>query len=192
MIKNPLLIVLILAAVLCSTGSQAGMYLTLDDALPGFSSNDVGDIVCMVLPTGDTIIWVGTAKGISKTSDGGATWNFYDLRNGLNQNIISALAVSDTTLWAATAYNKSVQGELYPYGKGFNRTQNLGETWDRFIPWQVSRYAGMVCYDMAIDDTTVWAAAWYGGLIRSQDGGENWENVFVDSTAQEDFEEELF
>lgn len=192
MVKNPFLIALILATVLCSTGSQAGMYLTLDDPFPGFSSNDVGDIVCMVLPTGDTIIWVGTAKGISKTSDGGATWSFYDQRNGLNQNIISALAVSGTTLWASTSYNKLVQGELYPYGRGFNRTEDFGDTWDSFIPFQVSKYAGMVSYDIAIDDTTVWAAAWYGGLIRSQDGGENWENVFVDSTAQEDFEEELF
>jgi len=192
MFRKPLLTVLVLIVVLSPGWTRAEIHMTLDEPFSGFSSNDVGDIVCMVLPAGDTIIWVGTARGISKTSDGGATWNFYDLRNGLNQNIISALAVSGTALWAATAYNKEVQGELYPYGRGFNRTQDLGETWDSFIPWQVSRYAGMVCYDMAVDDTTVWAAAWYGGLIRSQDSGENWKNVFVDSTAQEDFEEEHF
>jgi len=50
----------------------------------------------------------------------------------------------------------------------------------------------MVAYDIAIDDTTIWAAAWYGGLIRSQDGGQTWENVFVDSFAQKDFEEGWF
>ncbi|UCB52522.1 MAG: hypothetical protein JSV10_11205, partial [Candidatus Zixiibacteriota bacterium] len=192
MLRKPLLTVLVLIVILSAGWARAEMYMTLDEPFPGFSSNDVGDIVYMDLPGGERIIWVGTAKGLSKTSDGGVTWSFYDLRNGLNQNIISALAASGTTLWAATSYNKLVQGELYPYGRGFNTTQDMGDTWDSFIPFQVSRYAGMVSYDIAIDDTTVWAAAWYGGLIRSQDGGENWENVFVDSAAQTDFEDEIF
>ena len=180
-----------LIVVLFPTETREEMYLSLDQSFPGFSSNDVGDIRVMYQPGGDTIIWVGTAKGVSKTTDRGASWFFYDLRNGLNQNEISALAVSDTTLWVATAYGKLVEGERIPWGRGFNKTQDFGATWDKFIPQQVD-YAGMIAYDIAIDDTTVWAACWYGGLIRSQDGGQTWENVFVDSFAQKDFEEERF
>ena len=191
MIKRPVLIIIILIILLFPTDSRGGMNLNLDEPFPGFSSNDVGDIRVMYQPGGDTIIWVGTGKGISKTTDGGASWFFYDRRNGLNQNVISALAVSDTTLWVATAYNKSIEGELVPYGKGFNKTEDFGETWDSLIPPQVD-FAGMIAYDIAIDDTTVWAVAWYGGLIRTQDGGQTWENVFVDSFARKDFEEERF
>ncbi len=191
MIKRQALITLILIILLFPTDSRGGMNLNLDEPFPGFASNDVGDIRVMYQPGGDTIIWVGTGKGISKTTDGGASWFFYDRRNGLNQNVISALAVSDTTLWVATAYNKSIEGELVPYGKGFNKTEDFGDTWDSFIPQQVD-FAGMIVYDIAIDDTTVWAAAWYGGLIRSQDFGQTWENVFVDSFARKDFEEGYF
>jgi hypothetical protein len=190
--KHPLWIVGI-TILICFPGlSLAGMQMTLSEGFPGFSSNDVGDVQVMYVPGGDTIIWVGTGKGVSKTTDWGQTWYFYDQRSGLNENEISALTVSGTTLWTASAYNKEVQGALYPYGKGFNRTRDFGDTWDSFIPEQVSKYAGMVCYDIATDDTTVWAAAWYGGLIRSQDGGQTWENVFVDSAAQVDFETEAF
>jgi photosystem II stability/assembly factor-like uncharacterized protein len=190
--KHPLIAAFIAIVILLPSLSFARIQLTLDDAFPGFSSNEVGDIGVMYLPNGDTVIWVGTGKGISKTTDRGENWYFYDQRNGLNQNEISALTVSGTTLWAAPSYNKDVQGTSYPYGRGFNKTSDLGDTWESFLPFQVSRYAGMVCYDIAIEDTTVWAAAWYGGLIRTQDGGETWENVFVDSAAQADFEEEQF
>jgi hypothetical protein len=190
--KHRLLIMMMSIAILIPSGLSARMYLTLDEAFPGFSSNDVGDIGVMYLPNGDTIIWVGTGRGISKTTDRGESWYFYDQRSGLNQNEISALTISGTTLWAAAAYNKEIQGELWPYGRGFNRSEDFGETWDSFIPFQVSKYAGMVCYDIAVDDTTVWATAWYGGLIRSRDEGQTWDNVFVDSAAQEDFEQERF
>ncbi len=190
--KRRLFLALIIAIILLPCAASARMYRTLDEAFPGLSSNDVGDIRVMYLPGGDTIIWVGTGRGISKTTDQGESWYFYDQRNGLNKNEVSTLAVSGTTLWTATAYVKEVQGTLYPYGMGFNRTEDFGESWDSFVPFQVSKYAGMISYDMCIDDTTIWAAAWYGGLIRSRDGGQTWENVFVDAAAQDDFENEIF
>lgn len=190
--KCLLLSILILIAVLFPCMSYSGLLMTLDDSFTGFSSNNVGDICAMYLPSGDTIIWVGTSRGISKTTDRGENWYFYDQRNGLNRDEISALAVSGNTLWAACAYNREVEGVSYPQGRGFNKTDDFGETWDSFLPVQVSRYAGMVCYDIVTDDTTVWGAAWYGGLIRSRDGGQTWENVFVDSAAQADYQEEQF
>ncbi|KPL00900.1 MAG: hypothetical protein AMJ91_02745 [candidate division Zixibacteria bacterium SM23_73_3] len=191
MIKKPVRIATILYLVFFVTATQAGMNLSLDQPFEGFASNSVGDIVYMDLPGGERIIWVGTGRGLSKTTDEGLSWVTYNLQNGLNQNDISALAVSDTTLWVATAYTKLVEGEPIPYGKGFNKTEDFGESWDSFIPQQVD-FAGMIAYDIAIDDTTVWAASWYGGLIRSQDEGQTWENVFVDSLAQKDFEEGRF
>jgi len=191
MIKKSNLVIIVLLIVLFPTEAGEGVNLNLDMASSRIASNSVGDIVYMALPSGDTIIWVGTGRGLSKTTDGGITWTTYNSLNGLNEDDISALAVSGNTLWVATAYTKLMEGEPIPYGKGFNRTEDYGETWDSFVPQQVD-FAGMVAYDIAIDDTTIWAAAWYGGLIRSRDGGKTWENVFVDSSARRDFEEERF
>ncbi len=191
MIKRTVLILGVLAMVLLPGRAWGGMNLSLEEPFSSFASNSVGDIVHMELPGGGGIIWVGTGNGLSKTTDGGASWLTYNQARGLNHNDISALAVSGTTLWVATAYGRVLEGELIPYGRGFNRTADFGDTWDSFIPQQVD-FAGMIAYDIAIDDTTVWAAAWYGGLIRSQDGGQTWENVFVDSASQADFEEGRF
>jgi photosystem II stability/assembly factor-like uncharacterized protein len=191
MTSKSILITLTLMIVLFPTGSREGMKFTLSEPSPGFASNSVGDIVYMDLSGGRRTIWVGTGNGLSKSTDGGVSWVTYNQKNGLNQNDISALAVSDTTVWLAAAYNKLVEGEPVSYGRGFNRSDDLGNSWDSFIPDQVD-FAGMVAYDIAIDDTTVWAACWYGGLIRSQDGGQTWENVFVDSSARQDFENKEF
>ncbi len=190
--RHLFLVTLLIAVVLLPKASLAGMHMTLDEAFSGLSSNEMGDIRVMYLPGGDTIIWVGTGRGISKTTDRGESWYFYNERNGLNKDEVSAMDVHGTTLWAATAYNRESNGVLYPCGRGVNKTDDLGDTWESYVPFQLSKYVGMVSYDLVVDDTTVWAAAWYGGLIRSQDGGQTWENVFVDSAAQEDFEEEYF
>ena len=187
MIKKPVLIIIILSAILFPTESREGMNFSLDQPSPGFASNSVGDIVYMDLTGGGRVIWVGTVNGLSQSTDGGTSWVTYNQKNGLNRNDISALAIADTTLWLAAAYYLLVEGELVPYGKGFNKSDDLGKSWDSFIPGQVD-FAGKVAYDIVIDDTTVWAACWYGGLIRSQNGGQTWENVFVDSFAQKDYE----
>ena len=73
MLRKPLLTILVLIALSFTGWTRAEMQMTLDEPFSGFSSNDVGDIVYMDLPGGERIIWVGTARGISKTSDGGAT-----------------------------------------------------------------------------------------------------------------------
>jgi len=177
----------ILAVALFPAQSREASSWSLDEPSSRFASNSVGDIVYMDLSGGRRVIWVGTGNGVSQSTDGGSSWVTYDQQTGLNQSDISALAVADTTLWVATAYNKLVDGEPVPYGKGFNRTDDLGKSWNSFIPEQVD-FAGKVAYDITIDDTTIWAACWYGGLIRSQDGGQTWENVFVDSFAQKDYE----
>jgi photosystem II stability/assembly factor-like uncharacterized protein len=187
MIKKPVLIIIILFAVLFPTESREWMNFSLDEPSPGFASNSVGDIVYMDLPGGGRVIWVGTGNGLSQSTDGGVSWVTYNQKSGLNRNDISALAKSDTTLWLAAAYNMLVEGEPVPYGRGFNKSDDLGKSWDSFIPEQVD-FAGKVAYDIAIDDTTVWAACWYGGLIRSQNGGQTWENVFVDSFTRNDYE----
>ena len=193
MIRKSVLLTLMIITALFPVDSREGIKYSLDQPSSGFASNSVGDIVYMVSPHGDTVIWVGTGNGLSKSTDMGYSWVTYRQSDGLNQNDISALAVSDTVLWVAAAYSKIVDGTPVPYGRGFNRTDNWGDSWDSFFPSQVN-FAGMLAYDIAIDDTTFWAACWYGGLIHCVLNQDSLicENVFVDSFARKDYESENF
>jgi hypothetical protein len=178
------LIVAVTTLFIFQTKAEAVMNFSLD-ANPGLAGNSMGDIVY----DGNNI-WVGTGDGLSYSPDSGKTWFTYDNTNGLNANDISALAVYDSTLWVACAYSKMIEGEPIPYGKGFNKTTNRGEDWESHIPKQVD-FAGEIAYDIAFDDSSVWAACWYGGLIHSFVDYDTlkWENIFVSDAAKEDYEE---
>lgn len=160
------------------------MSFSLGQPAPGLAGNSMGDIVY-----DGKYIWVGTGDGLSYSPDNGKTWFTYDNTNGLNADDISALGVFDSTLWVACAYSKMIQGEPIPYGKGFNKTTDRGNHWDSLIPAQVD-FAGEIAYDIAFDDSTVWAACWYGGLIHSYMDQDTlkWENVFVSDEAKVDYD----
>jgi hypothetical protein len=175
----------IMVLFIFQTSAQAIMNYSLDEPRSGLAGNSMGDIVY-----DGKYIWVGTGNGLSYSPDSGNTWYTYGNTNGLNANDISALAVFNSTLWVACAYSKMIEGEPIPFGNGFNKTTNRGEDWESHIPNQVN-YAGEIAYDIAFDDSTVWAACWYGGLIRSWIDNDTlkWENVFVSDAAKEDYEE---
>ena len=164
------------------------MNFSLDEPRSGLAGNSMGDIVY-----DGEYIWIGTGDGLSYSSDGGETWFTYDNNNGLNSNDISALAVFDSTLWVACAYTKMIEGEPIPFGNGFNKTTNRGKEWESFIPKQVD-FAGEIVYDIAFDDTRVWAACWYGGLIHGWMDNDTmiWENVFVSEAARIDYDSGLY
>jgi len=181
------LIIAVTTLFIFQTKTEAIMNFSLDTN-PGLAGNSMGDIVY-----DGKYIWVGTGDGLSYSPDSGKTWFTYNNTNGLNANDISALAVFDSTLWVACAYTKMYEGEPIPYGIGFNKTTNRGKDWESSIPEQVD-YAGKLAYDIAFDDSSVWAACWYGGLIHSWIDHDTlkWQNVFVDSFARKDYEGGLY
>jgi len=181
------LIIAVTTLFIFQTNTSAIMNFSLD-ANPGLAGNSMGDIVY-----DGKYIWIGTGDGLSYSLDSGKTWFTYNSTNGLNADDISALAVSDSTLWVACAYTKMVGGEPIPYGRGFNKTTNQGGDWESYIPEQVD-FAGKIAYDIVFDDSTVWAACWYGGLIHSWIDHDTlkWENVFVDDDAKADYEDESY
>ena len=170
------------------TRTEADMNISLDDPKTGLAGNSMGDIVY-----DGEYIWVGTGDGLSYSPDSGKHWYTYDNTNGLKANDISALAVYNSTLWVACAYSTMIEGEPIPYGRGLNKTTNKGEDWESHIPEQVD-YAGKLAYDLAFDDSSVWAACWYGGLIRSRQEGDTliWENVFVSEAAKKDYDSSYY
>jgi hypothetical protein len=152
------------------------------------TSGLAGNAVSEILWDGKWI-WVGTVDGVSKTSDGGQSWHTYNTTNGLSYNDVTAMASSGSALWAALAYNRFLEGEPFPFGGGFNKTTDYGNTWKAIRPSQATDGYLKLAFDIAIADSTVWAASVYGGLIRFFNDT-TWENVFADSSARKDFEED--
>ena len=116
----------------------------------------------------DSTIWVGTANGINKSTDGGVSWEKFNHQNQL-QSISGNFVVAITEhiwklkriIWAAT--NNAVDpGEK----RGVSFTQDGGRSWTRAL-------LGEFTHDIATRDSIVYVAA-DGGLFRSADFGVSW------------------
>ena len=168
----------------CFNLTYALMPSHFSEPISGLSGNAIAELVW-----DGTWLWAGTVDGVSRTSDGGLNWYTYNSKNGLAYDEVTAMAASDSILWVALAYSTFHQGEPFPFGGGFNKTTDLGNTWKRIQPPQATGAYYKLAFDIAIVDSVVWAACIYGGLLRFWDD-DTWENVFVDSFAQQDFEED--
>lgn len=162
--------------------SFALMNSFLDEGYQGLAGNSVTDIVF-----DGKYLWIGTGDGLSKTDDSGQTWISYNKNNGLNRDVVSALAYVNSILWVASSYEVFQNDRLYPFGDGFNTTGDFGENWNIVQSSQANGY-GRVCYDIAGLNGDIWVACWYGGLIRSKDAGATWENVFPNLSSQQDWD----
>ena len=145
------------------------------EPISGFKSNSITDIVAV----NDTIIWMGTSKGISRTEDGGQTWKTYSDKHGLGRGGVSAIAWNDTIIWVATAFD-SVQpgGEHLAAGGGLSYSKNGGATWAHVgqpLPGGDWTVVQNVTYDIALIDSAIWTASFGGGLMKSTDMGQTWE-----------------
>jgi hypothetical protein len=137
---------------------------------------------------------VATQDGLHGSLDLGASWFPKDTSSGLNSNGVYCLAGDPSFFWVGL-YREE---ETFPLpllpsltGAGFNFSSNFGTTWDTAQPEQGQvNSPGKFPLGMAVVDTVVWAACAQGGLIRSFDKGETWENVFVDTSAQRRFEQD--
>lgn len=159
-------------------------------------SNSVTDIVS----SGDSI-WLGTGKGLSLSTDRGATWKNYYGTSEFGTEDISALAVHGKEVWVATAHSTMTadQGEQ-PEGSGLRYSSDGGTTW-KIIPQPRDTYnidtlsystnpksfiralgvtttIDNITYDIAVTDSAVWIVSFAGMARKSTDKGETW-NVVV-------------
>jgi hypothetical protein len=83
--------------------------------------------------TGDTL-WVGTADGISKSSDNGSTWTRFEFSKDdtltISGNFVVALAYQEAnhTIWAAT-----IQAENSDEIRAVSISRDWGKTWQRLL-----------------------------------------------------------
>jgi hypothetical protein len=143
--------------------------VTPDDDL--FSALDHLNHLGFSLAGDDSVLWVGTAAGINKSTDGGETWeNFNHANSGISGNFVTALGrqvwQDKDVLWAAT-WQAEGADEYY----GISKTENGGITWEVVLTLD---NATLKTHNFAFDDSIVYAAT-DAGLYKSVDFGETWE-----------------
>lgn len=178
---------------------DSGLMKALTDEAP--ASNSINDI----LVVGDTI-WIGTSRGLSRSTNNGLTWMNYYNTPKFGTESISALAYDyrTGTIWAATAHSTEVAGSTLPEGSGLRFSSDNGNTWNfadqplddpndtteiyghnslRALP--VTVRIQNITYDLAITGNTIWAATFAGGLRKNSiskllsDPGNKWERVVL-------------
>ncbi len=119
-------------------------------------------------------LWVGTAGGINRSTDGGLNWTTFrhdsTRRNEtISGNFVVALAVQDhggrQRVWAGTRETTVESGDPTEF-RGISWSEDFGFTWQTAL-------AGETIHNIAFDDSVVYAAA-DNGLFKSNDFGESW------------------
>ena len=133
--------------------------------------------VFSVLVNATGTVWAGTAGGLNRSLDGGASWYHYTTADGLTSNWI--LSIEDQprpgntpAIWIATGPGRPDEGGSGNYGVVASRDR--GETFEPVL-------FGETAYDFAFDGSRVYAAG-LGGLFISEDDGRTFrtEREFYD------------
>jgi len=180
--KFILLIMVVLA--LCSRPGYAWKQFAIDSTTapsPGILSNSFIDILY-----NDGLLWLGGGQGLSKSDDHGATWVTYNKASGLTSDEPSAIAAGHPAsgpdeIWVAGSYSQLYQGVSYPFGAGFSRSTDSGQSWTAVTPPDSAASAfGKLAYDISCSRKSVYAACYYGGLIVHHFGENDttWHHIF--------------
>ena len=82
------------------------------------------------LETRNTTVWIGTGKGLARTTTGGKTWeSFGGVPQFANLGIFS-IAVRGDTIWTSTGYSKDVDNSSVQTGSGYTYSLDNGLTWN--------------------------------------------------------------
>ena len=174
--------------------------------LAKISASDPGSNgINTILTVGDTV-WIASSRGLSKTTDDGASWtNFYGT-TAFGTESVSALAYDYTThsIWAAIAHSTDVSGESLPEGSGLLFSLNGGATWthvnqsvdatdDTIEVYGTNRLHALpvtvkiqnITYALAITPNVIWTANFAGGLRKHRidslivSPSSSWERVVI-------------
>lgn len=170
----------------------------IQSASPTLPNNSISH-----LANDGSIVYVGTSKGLARTTDGGGTWeSFRSVPAFVNDGIFS-LAVRSDIIWTATGFNKRVEGEenrTVQTGSGYTYSLDAGRTWthvpqtldapdDSIVMYGSNRIKFLpiivpeqnVTFDLAFNDSVVWIASWASGLRKSTNRGASWQRTVLPS-----------
>lgn len=163
------------------------------------SSNPTSNSILDIITIGDSVVWLGTSRGVSLSTDKGMSWkNFYGT-SPFGEDNVSALGYYNGVIWAATATSvEGVGGGTVSKGTGLKYTTDNGENWTS-IPQPVDDdndtvevYGNNILpalpvtvgeqnltYDIAFTPETIWITSFAGGTRRSTDMGQTWQRVVI-------------
>lgn len=120
----------------------------------------------------DGALWVGTAGGINRSTDGGITWTNFSHQNQtepISGNFVVAIKNQNygnkNIIWAATRETTVESGDETEF-RGVSWTEDFGFSWRTAL-------SGETVHNFAVDDSVIYAAS-DRGLLKSIDGGETW------------------
>jgi hypothetical protein len=116
----------------------------------------------------DSVIWAGTAGGVNKSTDGGASWVKFTRDNEpfhiLSDWVIAIRVQRFGTLTRIWTTNWPAEGVGQEYGVSYS--DDGGLSWRNFL-------RGIKAYDFAFKDSVAYVAT-DDGLYRTADGGQSW------------------
>lgn len=135
-------------------------------------------------------IWLGSGRGIVQHYLDGSGWATIRSGDLIGAGGVSALVVTDSIIWAATAKSEKINDQYYPVGGGVGYSRDAGLTWE-WMPQPIdsadvvdysptTTAVQNVTYDIAMSETAVWITSWGGGLRKFRYGGDRWEIVTPD------------
>ena len=118
------------------------------------------------------VLWVGTAGGVNRSTDGGVTWTNFSHQNQaepISGNFVVALKNqkygNKDIIWAATR-ETTVESNDETEFRGVSWTEDFGFTWRTAL-------AGETVHNFAVDSSVIYAASDRGVFV-SVDEGESW------------------
>jgi hypothetical protein len=148
-------------------------------------------------------LWIGSGKGLSRTTDGGTSFTDFRRFPEFARPGIFAIGARGDTLWAATGYSKDIDNASVQTGSGFAFTFDNGATWHsapqpidalndslvqygmnavQFLPIVVPEQN--VTFDLSVVDGSVWIASWSSGIRKSTDNGQTWQRTVLPSSTR--------
>ena len=162
------------------------------------SVRPLGNSVTDIVISGSTI-WLGTGKGLSRSTNSGSTWRNYYNTPEFGEEDISAIAVHGTEVWAATAHSTKIGDNTFPEGSGLRYSSDWGESWSiiaqprdtesivtlkyndksRIRALGITTNINNITYDIAATDSAVWITSYAGMARKSTDKGQTWQIVIL-------------
>ena len=115
---------------------------------------------------------VGDSGTIIHTSDGGENWIVQDSK--IENEIVDVFFLNRTLGWAS-----AWKSDAAPYGTIFLTTTNGGTIWQNSFYRDENIFINCVLF---LDTLTGWMGGDPHSLVKTTDGGSNWEQADVDST----------
>lgn len=143
-------------------------------------------------------IWLGTGKGLSRSTDNGLTWKNYYSTPEFDKDNVYAVKANNGIVWAGKWQSQNISGQDIPVGTGICYSTNNGETWikidqpkdnltDTVITYGINKLRATpiatfnqnMVRDFGFTKDAVWLASWGGGLRKSTDNGQTWQRVVL-------------